>query len=63
MVNFVRPQKSNSNAQLWFSPVSKKVYETTGTPEHGFTSEINAIPIFDAVIYHSNLEKIESAKT
>ena len=62
MVNFVRPQKSNSNAELWFNPVDKKIYETTGVPEHGFTSEINAIPIFDAVTYITNLEKVESAK-
>ncbi len=62
MVNFVKPQKSNSNSQTWFNQVDKKVYETTGTPEHGFTNEINAIPIFDAVIYNSNLKLIEAAK-
>jgi len=62
MVNFVKPQKSNSGSQYWLSQVNGKVYETTGIPEHGFTSEINAIPIYDSTIYNSNLQKIESAK-
>lgn len=61
MVNFIRPQKSNNNAEFWFNPVDKKVYETSGTPENGFTTEINAIPIFDTTIYNQNLSKVEAA--
>lgn len=62
MVNFVKPQMSNSNSEYWLNSVNGKVYETTGIPEHGFTSEINAIPIFDATTYNNNLAKIEAAK-
>lgn len=62
-MNFKRnPQVFMDDKQYWFSPVTKQVIETTGAPDHGFTSEINAEPVYDSVTYMNNLKQIETAK-
>lgn len=62
MVSFNKPSKSNAGLEFWHSPVDNKIYETTGKPTNGFTSEINANPIFDSTIYNANLDAIQAAK-
>lgn len=36
--------------------------ETTGAPDHGFTSEIEAVEVYDSAIYNTNLALITAAK-
>lgn len=63
MVTFTKHSKSNDGLEFWHNPIDDLIYETTGRPDNGFTNEINANPIFDASIYNSNLDAIESAKS
>ena len=61
-MKFVKPSQILDDKELWFNPVDKLVYETTGAPDHGFTSEISAEPVYDSVMYMSNLGLVETAK-
>lgn len=62
-MKFITPTVSNDDKEYWFSPVRNQVFETTGAPDHGFTSEINAIPVYDSATYLTNLKVIEAAKS
>lgn len=48
--------------QFWFNPRNSLVYTTQEKPDHGFTSEIGATPIFNAEVAASNMSIIEAAK-
>lgn len=61
-MKFKSPATIMDDKELWFNPVDRNVWETTGAPDHGFTSEINAEPVYDSVTYLSNLKLIEAAK-
>jgi len=63
MVNYIKPNSSYQQQEYWFSPVDKKIYETTGKPDNGFTNDIGANAIFDAEIYNNNLKAIQNAKS
>jgi len=62
MVKFIKPMQTNEGREYWFNPVTKIIMETTGKPDHGFTSEIDATPVYDSTIYNTNLRLITSAK-
>ena len=49
----------NPHLQFWLNPVNNIVYETIGEPEHGFTNEIGATPVYDAAAGWNNLQKIQ----
>ncbi len=61
-MKFVKETHLINDKELWFNPVDQKVYETTGSPDHGFTSEISAVPVYDSGTYLNNLRLIEAAK-
>ncbi len=62
MVNFVKPVKSNDGWEYWNNPVDALIYETKGSPDLGFTADIQANPIFDGSLYMANLAAIDKAK-
>jgi len=61
-MKFVKPSQIMDQKELWHSPVNGLIYETTGAPDHGFTSEIGAEAVYDSAAYLSNIKLIESAK-
>lgn len=61
-MKFVKPSQIMDQKELWFSPVTQQIMETTGAPDHGFTSEINAEAVYDSVTYLSNIKLIKAAK-
>ena len=53
--------KRNSTEQIWLNPIDNMVYSTVYQPDHGFTNEIGAFPIYDPAIASHNRGVIEKA--
>lgn len=53
--------KGYSHEQFWLNHKDGIVYETMGQPDHGFTAEIGATPIYNARIGANNMKVIHDA--
>lgn len=62
-MKFKSPSSSSAQGlEWWHNPVDDLIYETTGKPLHGFSSEINATPVYDSATFKTNFKLIEAAK-